>query len=76
VSATGNRSRDAVRNELRIALRDYLKQRGGTAAGADAVRAVALEYNATPSGVAAAMWTLVDEGVADYGRNAELILAK
>jgi hypothetical protein len=76
MSATRTGSRDALRNELRLALREYLMQQGGTAPGADAVRTIATEHNVAPSGVAAAMWTLVDEGVAEYGRNAELILAK
>jgi hypothetical protein len=73
--ATTIKPRDALRQELRAALRQYLEQRGGTAAGAEAVRHVALEENVDPSHVAAAMWTLVDEGIAEYGRNAELTLA-
>jgi hypothetical protein len=69
------KSRDALRQELRAALRQYLEECGGTAAGAQAVRDVALEENVDPSHVAAAMWTLVDEGIAEYGGNAELTLA-
>lgn len=73
--AATTKPRDALRQELRAALREYLKQRGGKAAGAEAVRDVALEQNVDPSHVAAAMWTLVDEGIAEYGRNADLTLA-
>jgi hypothetical protein len=67
--------RDALRRELRTALREYLEQRGGEAAGADAVRDVARAQNVDASHVAAAMWALVDEGVAQYERNADLKLA-
>jgi hypothetical protein len=73
--ATTAKPRDALRQELREALRKYLEQHGGRAVGAEAVRHVALEQNVDPSHVAAAMWTLVDEGIAEYGRNAELTLA-
>jgi hypothetical protein len=73
--ATTTKPREVLRQELRAALRQYLEQRGGTAAGAEAVRQVALEQNVDDSHVAAAMWTLVDEGIAEYGRNAELTLA-
>jgi hypothetical protein len=73
--ATTTKPRDALRQELRTALHKYLTQRGGTAAGAEAVRNVALEQNVDDPQVAAAMWSLVDEGIAEYGRNAELTLA-
>ena len=73
--STATTPRDVLRQELRTALRQYLEQRGGKAASADAVRAVALSQNVDPSHVAAAMWTLVDEGIAEYGRNADLKLA-
>jgi hypothetical protein len=74
--ATTAKPRDALRQELRAALLQYLEQRRGrTAAGAEAVRHVALEQNVDPSHVAAAIWTLVDEGIAEYGPNAELTLA-
>jgi hypothetical protein len=72
--ATATRSRDALRQELRAALRKYLEQHGGAVAGAEAVHDVAIEQDADPSHVTAAMWTLVDEGVAEYSDNAELTL--
>jgi hypothetical protein len=67
--------RDALRQELRDALCRYLEQHGGTAVGDEAVRDVALKQNVDDSQVTAAMWTLVDEGIAEYGPNAELNLA-
>jgi hypothetical protein len=73
--ATTTQPRQALRQELRAALRGYLEQRGGTAAGAEAVRDVAAERNVDDSHVAAAMWTLVDEGIAAYGHDAGLTLA-
>jgi len=73
--ATTAKPRDALRQELRAALLRYLKQRGGKAAGAEAVHDIALEENVDPSHVAAAIWTLVDEGIAEYGLNAELTMA-
>lgn len=74
MAATASTPYDVLREELRGALRNYLERHGGTAAGADAVRDVALDRDADRSDVAAAMWTLVDQGVAEYGKHAELTL--
>lgn len=72
--ATGVMPRDALRQRLRTAIEEYLRTRGGKAAGSDAVREVSLEQDVDPSDVAAAMWALVDDGVAEYGSDADLTL--
>jgi hypothetical protein len=74
--ATMTKPRDALRKELRAALRQYLERRGGTAAGAEAVQHVASKHNVDNSRVAAAVWTLVDEGIAEYESNADLTLTQ
>lgn len=62
------------RIRLRKALCDLLAGYGGAAIGSDVVHYVAVDHSAPKEAVAAAMWTLVDEGVLEYTKNAELIL--
>ena len=76
MSAATAQTREALRTELRDALVGYLKTRDGTAISADAVRDVAREHNVDRSHVAAAMWALVGDGEAAYGREAELSLTR
>jgi len=75
MTTTTSRNREDLLRDLKDALVEYLgKHPGGTAPGAEAVHRVALEENVDPSYVTDAMWVLVEEGVAEYGRMAELTL--